>query len=358
MKAHSLILALCTFVFLFTACKEEVKKTPTERSVWTIEQANAWQAKTGWMCGSDFIPSTAINQLEMWQAETFDTMTIDKELTWAQDLCMSVMRVYLHHLAWDQDKVGFKQRLDKFLEIADRHHIKIMFVFFDDCWNASPKIGTQPEPVPGKHNSGWVQDPGKPLNADTTIYPLLEEYVKDVMNTFANDDRIVLWDLYNEPNAPEYNSMNLLEHVFQWARQTKATQPITAAIWDSKLEKYNSFQLANSDVISYHNYGDSTGHRKQIQELKKLGRPLVCSEYMARIRNSTFQTILPILKDENVSAINWGFVAGKTNTIYAWDDTSHYDGTMPDLWFHDIFNKDGTFYKKEEVDLIKAINCK
>src|SRR4029077_2592941 len=48
------------------------------RAVWTKERARAWADSTGWLVGSNFIPSTAINQLEMWQAATFDPRTIDR----------------------------------------------------------------------------------------------------------------------------------------------------------------------------------------------------------------------------------------------------------------------------------------
>jgi len=329
-----------------------------ERKVWSIAQAQAWQTENKWFCGANFIPSTAINQLEMWQAETFDRATIDRELGWAESIGMNIMRVYLHHKAWEQDKNDFKQRMNEFLAIAAKHSIKIMFVFFDDCWNPTSQIGKQPIPVTGKHNSGWLQDPGKPLNNDSTIYPLLETYVKDIMNSFATDKRIAIWDVYNEPNGGNNLSMRLLQKVFQWARETKAQQPITSAIWDWNLKEYNAVQLSNSDIISYHNYGDSLWQIKQIDSLRKYNRPLICSEYMARKNSSTFQSILPVLKRENVSAINWGLVSGKTNTIYAWDDTTHRDGSEPALWFHNVFRANGKPYKKEEVEIIKMVTGK
>jgi len=121
---------------------------------WSTDKANHWYAKQGWRTGCNFIPSTAINQLEMWQAETFDPKTIAREMDWAQGIGMSCMRVFLHDLAYQADPAGFKKRIDSVLEIADNRGIKIAFVFFDDCWNEHPKIGKQPEPVPGVHNSG------------------------------------------------------------------------------------------------------------------------------------------------------------------------------------------------------------
>ncbi len=326
------------------------------RDVWTKEQANGWYQQQGWLRGCNFIPSTAINQLEMWQAETFDTSTINRELGWASDIGMNTMRVYLHHLAWEIDSAGFKNRMDQYLSIANKHGIRTIFVFFDDCWNPVYKAGKQPDPKPGIHNSGWVRDPGDVLYQDTTLFAELEVYVKDVLKRFAHDKRVVMWDLYNEPGNSGYEnrSLNLLDKVYQWSREVNPDQPLTSAVWDIRLKDLNRYQLENSDVISYHNYSNDTLHRRAIDSLRLLGRPLICSEYMARKHNSTFEKIMPMLKNENIGAINWGLVSGKTNTIYAWDEPKP-DGSEPALWFHDIFRKDGTPYKQDEVDLIKKL---
>lgn len=332
-------------------------QTKQAAKVWTAEKANAWYKTHKWLTGADYIPHTAINQLEMWQASTFDPKTIDQEFGYAESIGFNTMRVFLHSVAWKEDPKGFKQRVDQFLTIAAKHHIEPMFVFFDDCWNKEPKAGTQPAPKPGIHNSGWMQDPGQPASEDAANFPGLEKYVKDVLTTFAHDKRILLWDLYNEPgNSNKGNkSMPLLAKVFQWAKEVNPDQPISAGLWSWNLEELNAFQATHSDVITYHDYEEVNWHERVVQMLKAFGRPLICTEYMARPRNSTFATVLPMLKKENVGAINWGFVSGKTNTIYAWD-TPIPDGSEPKLWFHDIFRPDGTPYKQEETDLIKQLN--
>lgn len=325
-------------------------------SKWTAEKAKAWYAGQKWITGANFLPSTAINQLEMWQADSFDPQTIDRELGWAAKIGMNTMRVYLHSIAWKQDPEGFKKRIDQYLGIADEHRIKTIFVFFDDCWNKEAKVGKQPAPKPGIHNSGWVQDPGQPMSADVSRFPGLEKYVKDVLGRFGKDKRILLWDLYNEPgNSDKGNtSLPLLRKVFSWARAANPEQPITSGIWKWDLEELNAFQISNSDVITYHDYEEPEWHLRVIQMLKTHGRPLICTEYMARTRNSKFSNILPMLKKENIGAINWGLVAGKSNTIYAWD-TPMPGSKEPAEWFHDIFRKDGTPYKKDETDLIRAL---
>ncbi len=350
-------------ILLFSIACQNPRQKSEEKTVtpniWTKEQAQKWSEENGWLRGSNFNPSTSINQLENWQAETFDPETIDRELGWAENIGMNCMRVYLHHVAWQVDKSGFKKRMKKYLSIADSHGIKTIFVIFDDCWNADYKAGKQPEPKPGVHNSGWVRDPGDLLFRDTTLIDTLEVYAKDILATFKDDKRIVMWDLYNEPGNFEYKSksMPLLKKVFEWGWEIRPSQPLTAGVWSPELPEFNKFQLNHSDIITYHNYEGPEQHQAAIDTLKKFDRPMVCTEYMARRNNSLFQNIMPILKKENIGAINWGLVAGKSNTKYAWDEPIS-DGSEPPLWFHEIFRPDGTPYKQEEVDLIKSLTGK
>jgi hypothetical protein len=330
-----------------------------QKNQWNQEQANNWAAENGWLRGCNFNPSTAINQLETWQAGSFDPKTIDRELGWAEGIGMNVMRVYLHHLAWEIDKEGFKKRMDTYLTIASKHGIKTIFVFFDDCWNPTYKAGKQPDPKPGVHNSGWVRDPGDLLFSEPGMIKILESYVKDILVTFKNDRRIALWDLYNEPGNSGYGnkSMSLLRKVFEWAWEVRPSQPVSSGLWSLNLSDFNKFQAENSDIITYHNYESPDKHQAAIDTLRKYNRPLVCTEYMARRNNSLFTNIMPMLKKENIGAINWGLVAGKSNTKYAWDEPIP-NGAEPKLWFHEIFRPDGSPYKQEEVDLIKGLTGK
>ena len=295
----------------------------------------------------------------MWQEETFDSETIRKELGWAKDIGLNCMRVYLHHLAWKQDRKGFLERMDKYLIIADSFHIKTIFVFFDDCWNAEYEAGPQPSPEPGVHNSGWVRDPGNILFRQPELMDTLENYVKEIIGNFENDERIILWDLYNEPgnNGLINKSMPLLKNVFQWAREIDPEQPLTAGVWNQKLTKLNEFQINHSDIITYHNYSNEIDHKIAIDTLKRYNRPLVCTEYLARTKDSRFDNIMVLLKNEGVGAIHWGLVSGKTNTIYAWD-TPVPDGSEPDVWFCNIFYQDGTPFDPEEIRLIQQLTGK
>jgi len=325
-----------------------------EPARWSAEQANAWYKKQPWLVGCNFIPSTAINQLEMWQADTFDPKTIDRELGWAADLGMNTLRVFLHDLAWQADPDGFKKRVDQFLDIAARHKIRPLLVIFDDCWNDNPKVGKQPAPVPGVHNSGWVQSPSVKVVNDSKTWDWLEKYVKDVVATFGKDKRVLFWDLYNEPgnSGQDEKSLTLVKSVFAWARTAKPEQPVSVGVWFGN-KTLNEYQLAASDVITFHNYNDAANLEREIQSLKKQGRPVICTEYMARTNKSTFTTCLPVFKREHVGCYNWGLVSGKTNTIFPWG--SKKDTPEPKLWFHDIFRADGTPFDRDELALIRKL---
>lgn len=325
---------------------------------WNKEKADAWYAKHDWITGANFIPSTAINQLEMWQEDSFDQETIDRELGYAQGIGFNTMRVYLHSLAYKADPKGFKNRVDTYLGLAAKHKIKTIFVIFDDVWDAKPEIGKQRAPKPGIHNSGWMQDPGYPASNEMANSTELKKYVQDIIRTFKDDDRVLFWDLYNEPgnSGKKTESLPLLKNVFTWAREINPSQPLSAGLWDWSFTELNAYQAQHSDIITYHDYENPEWHRRVIQLLKSHDRPMICTEYMARTRDNRFSNTLPMLAEYNIGAINWGLVNGKTNTIYAWD-TPIESGEEPLEWFHDIFRKDGTPYRNDEVNLIKKLNA-
>jgi Cellulase (glycosyl hydrolase family 5) len=339
---------------------------------WSAEKAKVWYAKQPWLVGSNYIPATASNELEMWQAETFDPKRIDLELGWAEAIGLNTMRVFLHDLLWKQDAAGFTKRLDTFLTIAAKHHIRPMLVLFDSVWDPNPKLGPQAPPRPGVHNSRWLQSPGAKALEDRSEYPRLEAYVKGVAGKFGQDERVLAWDVWNEPdntNDGNYEDPKdkvervneLLPKVFAWAREAGAQQPLTSGVWmgDWTPEKRSAtakIQLEESDVISFHSYDRPEQFERRILSLQPYGRPLICTEYMARGNGSTFEGSLPIAKKYNVAAINWGLVGGKTQTYLPWDSWKKpYTDREPAEWFHEIFRTDGKPYKEEEVELIKKL---
>ena len=346
---------------------------------WPEEKANAWYAQQPWLVGSNYVPKSAINQLEMWQEATFDPVEIDTEFTWAEAMGMNTMRVFLHDLLWQQDSAGFQKRINQFLTIASRHHIRPILVLFDSCWDPLPHLGPQHPPVPGVHNSGWVQSPGAVALSDPAQYPRLKAYVNGIVGTFAKDDRILAWDVWNEPGADNLGSYSreelkdksarvaaLLPQVFEWARAMNPSQPLTGGVWgadmpldQTNLDELQQIQLRESDIITFHNYSWPEYFQQEIHWLQKYNRPVLCTEYMARSVGSTFDTILPIAKQEHVGAINWCFVAGKTQTYLPWESWNHpYIVDEPPVWFHEVLHPDGTPYRDAEVNLIRQLTGK
>lgn len=356
---------------------------------WSEERAWQWHNENGWMVGTNFNPSTSINQLEFWQEDTYDPETIERELEWSAELGMNMHRVYLHNLLWDQDSIGFLERVDNYLNISESKDIKTLFVLLDDVWHPVPKLGKQPEPIPFVHNSGWVQAPGSEILGDSSRHDELKNYVKGVISHFADDKRVVGWDLYNEPDnvassdpenlvnninfrglnrGPEVKekhiySLSLLKKIFMWAREVNPSQPLTVGLWkDSEtwndidnLSAIDRFAISNSDVISFHAYGDLEETRKKIEDLEQFNRPLLCTEYLARGEQNTFQIMLPLFKEKEIAAVNWGFVAGKTNTAFPWSSWQVEFDSLPKIWHHDIYLPDKTPYDEKEIAFLKNI---
>ena len=366
------VVYISLFALIFTQCQ----KPDPIGTRWSEAKAWEWQKEQGWMAGANFNPSTAINQLEFFQESTFDRETIDRELAWSAELGMKIHRVYLHNLLWDQDSLGFLSRVDEFLTLANKHNIKTMLVLLDDVWHPIPKLGTQPDPIPFVHNSGWVQAPGAAILGDSLRHHELKNYIKGVMGRFANDTRVVAWDLYNEPdnvaNQPgraeieikdKYTfAFSLLKKVMRWAREVNPSQPLTVGLWQGNhklwgtpgaLRPLERFIVENSDVISFHAYDEPEIVKEKIVELKKYNRPLLCTEYMARTNGSTFEKILPILKENQIHAINWGFVSGKTNTIFPWSSWNTPFDSIPKIWFHDVYRTDKTPFSEQEIEFLK-----
>jgi hypothetical protein len=360
-------------IFFFALLLSILSASAQQPDRWTEEASNAWYAKQPWLVGANFVPSDAINQLEMFQAATFNPQLNEKELALAESIGMNTMRVFLQDQLWEQDPKGFTKRLDAFLAIAAKHHIRPLLVLFDSCWESNPHLGPQHPPIPGIHNSGWVQSPGGAELSDPSYEPKLKAYVQGVVGAFAKDDRILGWDIWNEPDNTNDKRFGepknkielvavLLPKAFAWARSAHPTQPLTSGLWEgnwtdpAKESPVTKIQLTESDIITFHNYGWPEEFEARVKSLQPLHRPIICTEYMARGNGSTFDTILPLAKQYNVGAINWGFVAGKTQTYLPWDSWQKpYVLSQPTVWFHEVFRQDWTPYRQHEVDLIRTL---
>ena len=314
---------------------------------WTAERAWAWHASQPWLAGCNFLPSTAVNDVEMWQKESFDPQTIDRELGWARDLGFNTVRVFVNHAVWETNAAGLKENMRRFFDIAAKHGISTLVILFDDCFKPEPRPGKQPDPEPGVHNSQWVQSPGASRRDNPAAWPGLERYVKDIVGAFAADSRVLAWELYNEPSA----SLPLVEAAFGWAREARPSQPVTTTLFGSPAMRQRISEL--SDVICFHHYGPLPDLKAETARLLAAGRPVLCTEWMARSAGSRFETHLPFFKERKIACWNWGLAAGRTQTYFPWGSPG--GAPEPALWFHDILRADGTPFKAREVQFIKTL---
>lgn len=346
---------------------------------WSIKKATEWYNNLNcWLIGCNYICSNAVNQLEMWQSRSFDLDTIRNEFQLCKSLGFNVLRVYLHDLVWYHENETFVERIDKFLETACSFGLLIIFVLFDDCHRPSPQYGEQPLPIARVHNSGWVHSPGKDIVEEIhnkSIRPKelsrLKSYVQSILSKFSGDNRILMWDLYNEPGQSQNDDMSndLLEMVWEWAHEIRPSQPLTSCLDGSIGKKNISTNAKYSDVLTFHWYhGNSLEYRILNHYNNCDGRPIICTEYMARELGTTFELSLPIFQKYNIGCCSWGLVAGKTQTHFNWETVSNLEAYKerklylhsgdaidePQLWFHDIFRTDGSPFNPVEIEIIKS----
>ena len=331
---------------------------------WTPQQAKEWYSGQEWPVGCNYVPSYAINQYEFWQADSFSPEVIDRELALAESIGFNTVRIYLHEGLWYDDAEGFKSRIDRFLDIADSHGIRVVVTFFTNGGNhdISFSIGPQPQPAPGQHNSSWIPSPGRQVIDDPSQWPRLKAYVQDILRSYGDDDRILYWCLCNEPENMKggCDVKEFMPAVYRWAWEVRPSQPLTSPVWQRPGKNGTATKLdmvawvcMKSDIITFHHYSSPQELNTMIRMLSRFDRPMVCQEYLARNYGNTFFNILPALKENRIGAINWGLVNNKCNFHYPWD---HKAGDPePEIWFHDIFRSDYTPYDPAEIDFLKGM---
>jgi hypothetical protein len=345
-----IILAFSMTVLVANAYPEEVAE-----KLWSKDKAWQWYWRVSPIRGCNYLPRTAVNVTEMWQADTFDPKTIDEELGWAAKAGYNSVRIFLQYLVWNDNAGGLKKRIEEFLTIANKHVIGSMVILFCDCSFAGkePYLGKQDEPVPGVHNSGWVPSPGLKRVTDKAVWPDLENYVKDIVGSFGKDKRILIWDLYNEPgnSGMGEKSLPLAEAAFAWARAINPSQPLTIGAWANFNGKMSKRLMELSDIVSFHGYDGVTGIKNKLKICEGYGRPIICTECLRRQVGNTFNAILPVFSEHNVGWYNWGLVAGRTQTYMPWG--SKKGDPMPKVWQHDMLHPDGRPYDAKEIELIR-----
>jgi hypothetical protein len=354
---------------------------------WTETDAKEWLQARPWVCGFNFLPSTAVNFIEMWHADTFDMPAIERELGWAADIGFNAIRVNLPFLGWQNDRDGLLDRLDRLMGAAASVGIETVPCLFDDCGfgGDEPTWGPQPDPFPGIHNSRAVASPGRAAVLDASLRPSLEAYVRDVIATYRNDPRILFWDLYNEPGNRmdfdktkysqfdaelERHAHSLMEKSFAIARDIGPDAPLSVAAWTTPLPDNDAHPyqteidrsaLLHSDIITFHSYWNRKRVAQFIDYLEVLDRPIICTEWMARQIDSRISDQLQLFHDRGVGCFQWGLVKGRTQTWLPWpDDLVRAHGGRIDrsVWFHDLLDENGEPYDPTELETIRALTGK
>jgi hypothetical protein len=228
-----------------------------------------------------------------------------------------------------------------------------MPVLFSDG-DYSGRVGPQPEPIPGVHNSRAVVDPGARVALDPQLWPPLRPYVLDMVRSFAKDERIIAWDVYNEPgnSSAREKVLPLVEKVFEWAREAQPAQPLTAGPWLFYDGAFSQRLIELSDLVTFHNYESPEKMEQAIKVCARAGRPVLCTEWLCRQQGNTFQAILPVFGKHRIGWYQWGLVAGKTQTYMPWG--SKPNTPMPAVWQHDLLRPDGAPHDPTEVQLIRS----
>lgn len=354
---------------------------------WTCEKAWKWQGEKPWIVGCNFVPADCINAIEIWQEEGFDGVlrAAECEIRLAAEIGMNSVRMILPFHVWKYQRKGFLERLERMLAMLDGHGVTLVPIFFDDCgrgpvecYSEKVHFGRQPEPVKGCHGGyapvkkmdsinptySYVDEPGN--------WPDMERFVRDVVSAHRTDERILMWDIWNEPGNSGGNgagnvgkSMGIMEKVFAWTRQEDPVQPLTAGCWDfygdyfrdggcGEFTEIEKKALELSDVISWHYYGNYEKSCMLIGKLKEYRRPLFITEWLHRPFGNYVEEMLPLFKKEKIGCYNWGLVNGKTQTHEPWDWILDMDLDFG-RWQHDLFYSDHTPYSEQEINLFKEL---
>ena len=357
---------------------------------WTKEQAWDWYKKQPWIRGCNYMPASCANRADQWQAlgakEHFEEM--DRELAVGEKIGFNAMRIIVELQGfgiWLVDHDGFMSRFEQALQILDKHKMRAIVVLGNDCMRPKqiwqlPKPGPQPCDI-GYHGGRKLSQhgsfPGEMGHSqvdDPELKPKFYAMCEELLVKYRTDPRILFWNVWNEPGSSGRGEASLepLREMFQLAWKIDPVQPLAADVWQghygmSEQDKNKAQRLAGqlSDIISYHCYAKFEDHVRIVSKLKRYyGRPLVNTEWLARIQHNDVFDNYPMMFLEGIGAVNWGFVAGKYQTYEPWESmwaqvekgdprAKEYDLTK---WFHDLLRPSLRPYDPREIDLMTRFN--
>lgn len=348
---------------------------------WTVEEANTWYRKYPWIRGTNFLPSNCSSRLDMWQSYHLKEHLecSDRELALAEQIGFNSVRLWLNFdVYYSEGKETFLDILEKYICLCAKHHQSVMLCLaYEEDLHELPfvpkPLGEQPI-YPATHFNRPKEKEGKPswrhyLEIPET-HDLFIEMVTEVVRKYRDDERIIVWNVWNEPDITRKEAtLPLLAQLFELVRSLDPIQPLTSDIWAGLDEEckcksvVQQYSLEHSDVISFHNYSPYEKFIEQVIRLKSVtDRPIFMTEWLHRINHNNVYELYPLMYLENIACYCWGFVAGLTATIEPWNslwdqyDKDHnvpYDFTK---WQHDLFRPNGRPYDPKEIEIIKHFN--
>lgn len=349
---------------------------------WSKEKIWEWYNSKPWIRGCNYMSADCANRIDQWQQYKFEERfeTTKKELALMSKLGYNSIRIIPEFFVWKEEHDGFMERFERYIELANQNGISCMVVLGNDC--CPPKEEALERLHLGEQHVDWGYHGGRKVSQhgkfDGAGYSILDEpksaekyyeFVREIVEKYKNDERIIIWDVFNEPGNSKRDSMSLLhmKKFLEIIRNIDPIQPLTIAIWSQltnfeKLREIEKFGLENSDIISYHNYGSYENNIRELKLLKKYDRPIINTEWLNRCGGNTIEELFPLFYLEKVGCYNWGFVAGKYQTYEPWNGIWNSYEENPDSiinnfdftkWFHDIYRPSHNPYNPKETELIK-----
>ena len=350
---------------------------------WSKERIWEWYNNRPWMRGCNYMSASSANRVDTWQELGFEERMVEteRELALVRDTGFNTIRIIPEFVVWQKEHDGFMERFDRYLDLCWKYGISCMVVLANDCM--PPKTERWKLPDIGPQTYDWGYHGGKKHSQHGTHtgpaphYYLDDpetaaeyfEMVRELITKYKDDERICIWDLYNEPGNSQRDGLTMpnLKKIFEIAREIDPIQPLTVAVWrlrgemKTPLSEVEQYALDNSDIISYHYYEGFLEHVKLIKRLKQEGRPIINTEWLGRCLHNNVFDVFPLFYLEKIGCYNWGFVAGKYQTYEPWEGTwdRYNSGEQRDVdftkWFHDLYRPNLRPYDPREIDLIKHL---
>ena len=352
---------------------------------WSEERAWEWYLSKPWPVGCNYVPANTFHCMELWQDDLHEEvlLSVREEIALMKNIGFNTVRMFLPFFAWYLDGDGFFDKLDKLLSALDEAGITMMPVLFNDCVGFGPK----PEKIEPIRHTGWyAYDVGvhggvkadNPFMAEGERVGWIlfdepewhmpqEAYVTALITRFKADERIIAWDLWNEPGNSNRRDRSIpyLKRVFEVARAISPVQPLTVACWSyphdfgkneqAELEPIQKLAVELSDVITFHQYERFENVLRVVEKLEKLGRPMMNTEWLNRILDNFWEDNLRLYHEKRIGSYSWGLVAGKSQHFLPWDHLREHAGLDLTRWQHDLFHEDHSPYDAKEIDFLRRL---